>query len=294
MRVEQVLKLTPAERFVYWIKEREKIRLARAGGFSMPWTDDEILHGYRFCNVRRSDDKVSLWLLKNWYLPHKDHDNTVAAAAIGRMFNLPETLSEITSLVYRNNRPPDWNGIITRIQQLKQTNRTVFNAAYIVSTSGNKADKIEWVVQKYVRPISKMPIKTDTIRGAWEQLLEGYGFSSFMAGQVSADLRHALTGDWSDAKTWAPVGPGSARGLARLLYPSDWRAMAGRYLGNPEVWLTDFKSAVLTQSDRRVGIIGSTMEAMDWQNCLCEFDKYSRALFDEGRPKQKYPSKHQR
>ena len=34
------------------------------------------------------------------------------------------------------------------------------------------------------------------------------------------------------------------------------------------------------------------MEAHDWQNCLCEFDKYSRVVLgEEGRPKQLYRSR---
>jgi hypothetical protein len=35
--------------------------------------------------------------------------------------------------------------------------------------------------------------------------------------------------------------------------------------------------------------ITKRLEAIDWQNCCCEYDKYSRTLFGEGRPKQRYP-----
>lgn len=50
---------------LYWAKERESIRLKRAAGLPPPWTDDPILRQYRFCNVRRLDDRVSQWLIKN-------------------------------------------------------------------------------------------------------------------------------------------------------------------------------------------------------------------------------------
>ena len=35
--------------------------------------------------------------------------------------------------------------------------------------------------------------------------------------------------------------------------------------------------------------ITNRMEAMDYQNCLCETDKYLRVQNGEGRPKQLYP-----
>ena len=59
MLVESVKELSVKERFYYFIKEREQIRLARQVGLPAPWTDDEILTNYRFCNIRRMDDIVS-------------------------------------------------------------------------------------------------------------------------------------------------------------------------------------------------------------------------------------------
>jgi len=79
MKIEQVKKLDVQERWLYWIKEREKIRLAKDAGDSKPWTDDVILQSYRFCNVRRMDDKVSQWLLNNWYKPYRGHPHMLKA-----------------------------------------------------------------------------------------------------------------------------------------------------------------------------------------------------------------------
>ena len=42
------------------------------------------------------------------------------------------------------------------------------------------------------------------------------------------------------------------------------------------------------EADHRVGPVATRMERMDWQNCLCEVDKYLRAKNGEGRPKQRY------
>jgi len=35
-------------------------------------------------------------------------------------------------------------------------------------------------------------------------------------------------------------------------------------------------------------LLTQRLEAIDYQNCLCEWDKYERALWGEGKPKQLY------
>ncbi len=128
------------------------------------------------------------------------------------------------------------------------------------------------------------------MEGAWKELCKGYGYGSFMAGQIVADLRWAMKGEWRDRNEWAPVGPGSARGLARLLYaPDSWTTAAKGYVNDPADWLTDFKTHILEKIPQLLpSAISSRLEAHDYQNCLCEYDKYNRVLFGEGKPKQLY------
>ena len=102
MLTSQAKDLTRAELFLYWIKERESVRRKKEVGKSKPWTDDEILQSYRFCNVRRMDDKVSKWLLENWYRPFYDHQNILLACSLGRFFNQPSTLERL-------GFPVDWH-----------------------------------------------------------------------------------------------------------------------------------------------------------------------------------------
>ena len=59
MLLSKVKSMTPLNRLVYFITEREAIRLKKEAGEPKPWTSDPILQQYRFCNVRRMDDKVS-------------------------------------------------------------------------------------------------------------------------------------------------------------------------------------------------------------------------------------------
>jgi len=101
------------------------------------------------------------------------------------------------------------------------------------------------------------------------------------AGQVVADLRWALPGSWSDAGAWAPLGPGSLKGLNRLHgRPLSYRLdQAGFMVELAEVMAECRRRLPVTITDR--------LEAMDYQNCLCEVDKYCRVV-EGGRCKQRY------
>lgn len=282
MLIQNVIKLTPEERLVYWVKERDGIRVKRALKVPPPWTDDEILNTYRFCNVRRMDDKVSAWLYANWYRPYKDHPNTLVAATLARHFNLPFTLKTVTSLVYCKGQPQLY-AIGETIRELKRTGHKVFNGAYMVRGIGT-VDKTEMVVYKVCRPLVESPPKLDTssMERCVESLLPYWGFSSFMAGQVVADLRWALSGSWKDKNSWAPIGPGSKRGMNRVM---------GRETNKPlkqEQFLEELQRLKERCTPKLLGSITSRMEMQDWQNCMCEYDKYSRALLGEGKPKQLY------
>ena len=279
MKVQDVSRLSVKERFTYWIQERESIRLRKEAGQSPPWTDDEILQQYRFCNVRRMDDKVSRWLMDNWYRPNFNHPNMLVACALARFFNLPASLEAI-------GFPTVWEPKKIRNCLRKQQKRglRVFNGAYMVR-GNDGVDKIASVINYCLKPLEKRfrrLIIGDSMQNAWVAITPFYGFGSFMAGQVVADLRWAMRGAWADSKTWAPMGPGSRRGMNRLLErPIKQPLKQGQFIAELQE---------LVQSCRRLlpGSITSRLEMIDYQNCLCEFDKYSRALTGEGRPKQLY------
>ena len=279
MKIQDVAKLSTKDRFLYWIKERESIRLKKEAGKPKPWTDDPILQMYRFCNVRRMDDKVSQWLLRHWYEPHFDHPNMLMACSLARFINLPESLEEL-------GFPTRWNParIVKVLSARRDRGCNVFNAAYIVSTNGVTGNKIDIVVNSHLAPLFSLRTsvcKSATMWKAWNTLTGSKGVGSFMAGQIVADLRWAVSCEWSDRLTWAPMGPGSKRGLNRLL---------GRDKNTPIKQL-EFEAELAKVIDLCRGVLSTIcgrLEAIDHQNCLCEFDKYERTLHGEGRPKRNY------
>jgi len=110
------------------------------------------------------------------------------------------------------------------------------------------------------------------------------GIGSFLAGQIVADLAHLPSGRaWPDAATWAPLGPGSARGINRLRgIPKDKAVTQNDF----ECLLHELISAL---RPRIAGIWEDRqLQAMDVQNCLCEFDKYRRLQLGEGKVRARY------
>lgn len=281
MLISEVAKLSPVDRLLYWMKERNVVRKAKEAGLSRPWTDDTILQGYRFCNVRRMDDKVSQWLLKNWYDPHFDHPNMLAACCIARHFNKPEVLGCITGHVLGKKYRPDI--ALAIIQEIKGDGHTVFSAAYMIHAD-QSADKSEMVINRVVQPMvdSPPPIDPTSIERSVSALTPCWNIGSFMAGQIVADLRWAKKGTWEDAKTWAAIGPGSKRGMNRL----QGREIACNLPQNQ--FLLELRELIKTCYRKLGSHFCDRLEAIDYQNSLCELDKYSRVLLGEGRPKQKY------
>lgn len=280
MQIEQVIKLSSFDQLVYWISEREAIRGKKERQSPKPWTDDEILQSFRFCNVRRMDDTVSQWLYTNWYGPYRDHPNMLVACTLARFFNLPEALQEI-------GFPERWDAKDTRkrLRKMKTQGKRVFNSAYMVR--GNDGiDKIACVINFTVQKIARSHalVNNYSMEKTWARLVPIRGMGPFMAGQVVADLRWAVRGAWLDRDQWGPMGPGSRRGMARLIKGEKRTNVTNQAGFNFELM------ALIAGLKRRLsGLITDRLEAIDYQNCLCEYDKYKRTLHGEGKPKRRYP-----
>lgn len=278
MTLDDLKALSPLDRLVYWITERESVRLKRKAGEQPPWTADEILRKFKFTNIRRMDDRVSRWLLRSWYIPYKDHPNVVTAAVLARQLNNPDSLEEV-------GFPGVWDPVRVEAVLNDRVRRGLknFSAAYMI-TGTLGGTKVEQIVRKVVSVVHDRPPAVDPT--SMERTVKAFvpypGFSSFIAGQVTADLRWAMNGSWADRLTWAPLGPGSKRGMNRLHgRPKDQPLRQPQFLEE----LTDLFSALRTRLPRS---IWGRLEAQDVQSCCCEWDKYERAVWDEGTPKQLY------
>jgi hypothetical protein len=261
------------------------VRAKKEKGLPKPWTKDEILQTYRFCNVFREDDKVTRWLFENYYPKVVEGGYPVwFAAAVARNINLPGTLEKLPF-------PFPWDKKRTAFEkEMRRLGKEgkIFNSAYMISTHGSSEDKPAYYCALFSvlwKDVLKITIE-QTLAELHENLCTYKGVGSFMAAQVVADAKHfPYFKHAPDHTTFAASGPGSRRGLNRLL---------GRSLN--ESWkekewyedLCELRFHVL----RDVGLPRlKQLDAQNIQNCLCEFDKYERARLGQGRPKSLYPGK---
>lgn len=265
----------------YWIREREDIRKRREAGEPPPWSPDPILSNYRWCNVRRMDDKVSRWLLE-WHRanPEIGFQNRIVPALAGRLINWPDTLATLPYPTPYNEEA--WTKGLNR----RFTNgEKVFTGAYIINGALG-GPKILQITQKILAPIwlmrRKAPRHPTTMKEVWSWLNGKPGIGSFMAGQAVADLRHIhYELPWEDRYSWAPEGPGSIRGVNRLLgRPLEKRMPSDEWL--------DVVRVAYAQAAARLPVTFRRLELMDLQNCLCEYDKFRRLTLKEGTVRSRY------
>lgn len=304
MKIEQVKKMKPLERLLYWIEEREAIRLKKEAGEDKPWTNDTILQSTYFTNVNREQDKVTVWLRENIREPLRDDPKVFFAVLAFRWFNyIP------TGHLLRYGRPEefgkggswkdkidlcylcDWKlrEVVLGLNHYKEKYGKVFTGAFNISNSGSTKPKINRVCEDYIQPVweERKRIKTllhNCALGQAHQILmeccPGLGGSGFMAGQIIADLKHTyLLENATDWWTWCSPGPGSKRGMNRVhnLHPNE--------AFNKREWLpriNQLREVIKEQTGMKVC-------AQDCQSILCETDKFNRILNGEGRSKRTYP-----
>jgi len=278
--------LTPVEfRFKKFIFNRHSASLAKTAGLPREqWTKDAIIAKYRFCNVYRKLDRVTVWLDHHWLGPYADERDLWFQTIVGRLINEPDALQALRLCL-------PWNSpwFTRTLLQRQADGLKIRNTAYIVSTNGRAMPFVPYIVQHVLDPLwaqrAKLRPQPEVTLGGYARLLQAQmGIGSFIAGQVIADLKYhdACMVEARDWKTFSVPGPGSLRGMGRLLGSTDASKCSERafFAGMPRAG--DLANEVTFDNG------WPFLDAQDVQNCLCEFDKHERALNGQGVPKQIY------
>lgn len=324
-----MLELEQAQPLVDWINERHAIYMRKAiledqkarglqypdlsalgrlawgkGGWTLDrLTDDPILREFRFCNVFRELDRVTVWIRENIREPFADHEHLWFMLAIARFINWPPTLQRLIE------SPDGWpfdprfspDRMTMVLEDWKRSGEKVETGAYMIRAESDKAKPwYDWSKQRYTSEIvlGRAWFMRDTIAAVLEHeqcsLVQAFhlfrdqpewvGWGPFMTHQVIVDMRWTrYLRDAPDVGRWASVGPGSARGLNRL---------SGRPLKQTVSQPRALEEMLqLSELIHQPGVLKPwvpPIEVSDIQNCLCETDKWLRAKSGEGRPRSKY------
>lgn len=308
-------------RFFATARERHSIYLRRNAGQPYPWSEDQILNTYRFCNVFRELDRTTTWFREHVREPMRAKPEVLLATVLFRWFNRittgeacfsqPDLFAGSTAFEYFLNRIQkgyeESAMDVLRSAILKHCGSGPYvTGAYIIQTRGagkglSKLDGVIKLVHNVAtgsRPFDEESEMRDWesvahlclnnpreihLEHVWRWLTQFPSMGPFMAQEVVMDLRHThLLNCAPDINSWGHAGPGAARGLNRI---------RGRELEQKvpaEQQLKEMqKLLMLAWSNHhfwpREWPRWELHEVEFW---LCEFDKYERARLNQGKPKQ--------
>lgn len=285
--------VTSLEGLLYFVWEREAVRVAKEGGWPLDQlTNDPVLKKYKFTNIRRRDDRVSQWIIDHLIEPNKADEGLWFTLLIARLINWPPTLQALLHEQVIPCAPENFDAELfsVTIEALKANDTKVYSGAYMVyptkmDVGGNKSSAIaKHILGGVVERAEDIwcslnrPDADPSIERFVEALSKCFGLSTFMAGQVAADLTYGDT-EFEDLYSYAPIGPGSSRGLN---YLKGRRPFASWGQG-------DFNNALIEihhEIEEHLDITDMTLH--DVQNVMCEFSKYCRCVLNEGVPKTIY------
>jgi len=206
MRLENLCHI---DDLLHWTAEREAIRLRRAAGAPPPWTDDPIMRAWRFCNIRRSDDRVTRWISYNWRDPHADDPDVWFAMAVARLVNWPDTMAAL-------GYPVPWDPERFVAVIASRPAGQAFGPAYNIGNGGQRLPKAEHLASNVLGPLwarrkSLRARADETVHTYYGRLRAMKGFASFMAGQVIADVKYLMPlRSARDFATFAVPGPAAS------------------------------------------------------------------------------------
>ena len=263
--------------FWYFLKARHETYLNRKAGKDKPWTTDELIQKFKFTNVFRELDAGTVWMREQLTKPHEDApwEQMIGNCAAYRLFNLIAT-GEV--LGWR----PTWDAkeVAKILNERKAAGNTIFTDAHVVRSEfgRSKVDSVcDMVAQVYeaAPQIAQVARETQSLQAVFDELKKIHMVGGFIAYEIVTDLRHTpVLREAKDTMTWANLGPGAARGMARI-----------KYNHNKGI---ESMQQLLTESKANLPEDFPALEMRDIEHSLCEFDKYCRAKFGEGKVRS-YP-----
>ena len=261
---------------IYFAVEREAMRRRREAGEAPPWSKDEILATYRFCNVNVQDDAGSRAIFDTFTKPYADHPGLLVALVVCRFTNEPAVFEAVRDCLV----PFDAERFMAVMADRKARGLPVSRRAYTIPGGVAGEEKAISLTKDLFLPLAKevefvRPKPGDTCEQVSERLRRfPYIGSGFFNAQIIRDLKQVAplrsAPDWH---TFVRSGPGSQRGVNRVLGAQG----AAIYRERPEAeWHSQFCKIVELAAPRLTEHGITVDDFQSWQNLLCETDKFLR------------------
>lgn len=274
----------------YFAAERQQIFFRRLRGEPPPWTDDDILSDYKFCNVYRASDRVSQFLIRHviYGAPHSAKD-LVFRTILFRLFNRIETwrfledrFGSVDISTY------DAEAFAALLGRRHKNGSKIFGGAFILCA--NKAFGFDKKHENYLALVQTMLndnlprrlLAAASLEEVYSLLLEYPLIGPFMAYQIAIDLNYTEVLDYSE-NSFTKAGPGALRGISKCFVDT------GGFSAEEIIhWVVDGQERFCEKYDIEFPTLwGRRLKAIDCQGLFCEVDKYTRVAFPELKSERK-------
>ena len=265
----------------YFAYERQNIFWKKLKGEEYPWTNDDILREYKFCNSYRVNDRVSQYLLKNVIYNGKKYskEDMLFRIILFKLFNKESTwellINNFKDITIEGFKMDEYSRVLTKA---KNEGIKLYNDAYI--SCATKAFGYNFKHDNHLALLHKMfledfvqdkIIKSKSMEEAFN-ILRGYSLiGNFMAYQLVTDINYSEVVDFREDE-FTVAGPGSIRGIRKCFIDKGGLSYEDiiRYMYENQE--QEFKRLGL--DFKRIG--NRPLELIDCQNIFCELDKYCR------------------
>ena len=270
----------------YFACERQNIFLKKKNGEPAPWTKDEILQEFKFCNSYRVNDRVSQYLLKNVIYNGKKYTDAdmIFRIILFKLFNKESTWelleNEIGDITLSSF---DFNKYSQILENAINNGQKIYNDAYI--SCANKAFGYDRKHENHLALLEKMFLKEhiDTKIINSKNMEEAFNIiksypliGNFMAYQLITDINYSNVVDFSEME-FTVAGPGSERGIKKCFISTGG-------LSKEEIikYMCKNQEKEFKRLDLDFKPIGNRpLQLIDCQNIFCELDKYCRQAVPE-------------
>ena len=273
----------------YWhlATERQRVFFARLAGQDAPWTEDEIVGTYKFCNAYRVSDRVSQYLVREVIYRHAGEltdEDVLLRTILFRLFSKEPTWELLENAVGRVTAASfDAEAYDRVLEAAIAGKRSIYTAAFILCANNafgharkhrNHLALIEHMFTGGRLP--KQVAACTSLKDLYD-VLSGYPLiGPFMAYQIATDINYSEVTDF-DEQSFTMAGPGAVRGIRKVF--SD---LAGWKDAEVIHWMSERQAAAFERHGLDFADLwGRPLQAIDCQNLMCETDKYSRVAFPE-------------
>ena len=264
---------------------RQEVFFKRIKNLPPPWTTDEILNTYKFCNAYRASDRGSQFLIKDVIYRGSPHEEEVIfRILLFRMFNKIETWQYLENRLGRVTVAGfDFDVYSNLLQEAMACGRSIYTSAYM--SCANKAFGYERKHQNHLALIGQMIHKdriaqkivgVKSLHDVFRALVAYPLIGSFMGYQLAVDINYSEVVDCSE-NSFTVAGPGAVRGIQKCF--ADTGDKSNEYIIQ---WMAERQD----REFERLGIKfkslwGRPLHYIDCQGLFCETDKYCRVAFPE-------------